>query len=119
MARPSLPPEQKQSRYVVFRVSQAQFARLQQLSEDLGKPLGTLIRQTLFSGKFPRARTPRVDLQTYGELKRIGVNLNQLARKVNAGVMAPELPPLLRELVRQQRRLIAALLEDDRHSEDR
>eukprot|EP01037_Dinobryon_pediforme_P007471 gene7471-7535_t len=40
--------------------------------------------EKLFKGKFPEARIPKVDLDTYVELKKIGVNINQQTKQLNA-----------------------------------
>jgi hypothetical protein len=39
------------------------------------------VRLKLFKGKFPEPKTAKLDLHIFLELRKIGVNLNQLTKK--------------------------------------
>jgi hypothetical protein len=91
---------------------------LVQLAETCGVTLSTLIREKLLNGRFPVARTPKLDLLTYTELKKIGVNINQLAWKVNSGFLPFNLLAMLNKL-KEQQQLIIFKLTHDSQSENR
>ena len=112
MARPRVDKEKKLSRRFIFRLTEDELARIITAAQTCGLPAGTLVRVKLFKGKFPQARTPRLDVQVYTELKRSGVNLNQLTRKVNSGQLPMELLSVLFKLQRQQETIIAILTYD-------
>ncbi|UEG55334.1 MobC family plasmid mobilization relaxosome protein [Mucilaginibacter daejeonensis] len=52
-------------------------------------------------------------MDTYRELKKIGVNLNQLTKRANAGILPPGLILALEHLGAQQQLIIQILLNDD------
>lgn len=118
MGRPQLTKESKRSKRIIFRVTENELQQLMQLSETCGKPPSELIREKLFNGRFPQAKTAKLDLLTYTELKKIGVNINQLAWKVNSGFLPFNLLAILRKLSEHQE-LIIFKLTHDRHSENR
>jgi len=55
---------------------------------------------------------PKITVQLYAELNRIGVNLNQLTKQVNAGKLAVGLLHVLNALSAQQQTIIKHLLDD-------
>lgn len=118
MGRPQLTKESKRSQKIIFRLTEDELQKLRQLAEICGKSPSALIREKLFNGRFPQAKTAKLDLLTYTELKKIGVNINQLAWKVNSGFLPFNLLAMLRKLSEQQQ-LIILKLTDDRHSENR
>ena len=112
MARPRLDQDKKLSRRLSIRLNNAEQAQLLKAAQICGIPLGTLVRERLLKGDFPKAQAARVDLASYAELKRIGVNLNQLTRLANAGIVSPRLKGLLEQLWQQQGHLLKTLLND-------
>lgn len=56
-------------------------------------------------------KSARLDVATYLELKKIGVNVNQLAKHVNATKVLSG-TPLLLELLAQQDKIIKILISD-------
>lgn len=58
-------------------------------------------------------------MATYLQIKKIGVNLNQLVRLAKAGKISVDLLRVILEVRRQQRTIIDKLFEDDSDSEDR
>ena len=118
MARPKSDPVQKLSKRFTFRLTEDEMERMLKVSAICGKAPGTLIREKLFKGKFPHARTPRIDVNTYAELKKIGVNLNQLTWKVNAGMLR-SLPVEALNGLKQHLELIIAKLIHDSQPENR
>lgn len=85
MARPT--KERKDQRYIRFtvRLTEAESAQLEKLSAYSGLQASEVIREAVFKNRIPQAKLPVLDQQTYVELKRIGNNINQIARHLNAG----------------------------------
>jgi lambda repressor-like predicted transcriptional regulator len=81
--------------------------------------MGTFAREKIFNGKLPEAKLARVDLQTYLELKKMGVNLNQLTRLANMGMGGRALANVLMQLIQQQEQIISLLLHYDSKPENR
>jgi hypothetical protein len=118
MGRPKLDTDKKLSRRFIFRLNEDELDRLYRASETCGKAPGTLVREKLFKGKFPEAKTAKLDIYTYTELKRIGNNLNQLTKHVNSRIAPMGLHQLLLKLLQQQEFILKLILHD-RQSENR
>ena len=93
-----------------FRLTEEEQKKLFRLSEITGQVPGVLIREKLFKGRFPEPKKAKLDLDTYLELKRIGVNVNQLAKHANAGRMPVGMPTILKQLVAQLNLMIKLLV---------
>jgi hypothetical protein len=119
MARPKISTPEKKTAFFTFRVTQAQRDVLQKLADNTGCTPGNLIRAKLFYGRFPRVRMPKIDLASYTELKKIGVNINQLAKHANGGKFPDGIRDILIDLKRQEHHIIQLLLTYDSQSEDR
>lgn len=118
MGRPKLSDENRRSVNFTVRLSPAELKQLEALAVTCGKAPAVLVRDKVFSGRFPESKTARLDRDTYIELKRIGVNLNQMAKKANANIIPSGLMPALINLRKQQEYIINLLLYD-RKPEDR
>jgi hypothetical protein len=118
MARPRLSEDIKLSKRFTFRLSEAELLRINGAAEICGKSPGTLAREKLFKGRFPKARKPKLDSQHYTELKKIGVNLNQLTKLCHTGRIPNQLLGVLMRL-EQRLDLTVAKLVYDSHSKDR
>jgi hypothetical protein len=86
--------------------------KLEQWSIMCGQHLAVMVRAKLFTGSYPKTLLPKVTVQLYGELNRIGVNLNQLAKQVNAGKLPVGLLQVLEAVAGQQQIIIKHLLND-------
>ena len=85
MARPKADPTDRRDMRVNLRVSPVEFAAIQEKAEATGQPLAAFARAAVLSRKLPAAaHGPAVDFETKQELRRIGVNLNQIAKALNA-----------------------------------
>ncbi|WP_224751006.1 plasmid mobilization protein, partial [Mucilaginibacter pankratovii] len=73
MARPKVSPSEKRSLKITFRVTEKQRQRLLTLADLCGTKPGDLVRTKIFKGHFPATRLPKIDEDTYVELKKIGV----------------------------------------------
>jgi hypothetical protein len=112
MARPKLNEEEKLSRRFIFRLTAAEFDKLTELGKVCGKAPGILVRNKIFKGKFPEPKSAKLDREVYYELKKIGVNLNQLARKANSRAVPIGLSSLIIKLLKQEEVIINLLLHD-------
>ena len=105
MARPRLGEEERRSRTVGVRVTEAEAEELQERAQGARLSMGAYRR-----GLGQRVRMGaerRLGAAELRELNRIGVNLNQMARAMNAGAVAG---PGTREAVERVGELVAALL---------
>lgn len=112
MARPRLSEDKKLSKRFIFRLTEDELKLLRSLAATSGKKPAIVVREKLFTGKYPQPKMPRVDLQTYIELKKIGVNLNQMAKKANANILPYGISQQLKQLLAQQQIIINLLLND-------
>ena len=70
-----------QDYFLSVRLKPAEHQKLKQLCRDSGLPASTVIRQLLVGAQV----RPRRTKELYLAVNRIGTNINQIARKVNAG----------------------------------
>jgi len=98
MARPKVPQTELRSVKFTIRLTRTEQQQLVQLGEVCGKASTTVAREKIFRGRFPQPIIAKLDLKYYLELKKIGVNLNQLTRLANAGKLPLELLSLLMKL---------------------
>ena len=91
-----------------MRLTKAERAHLDRLSRESGLTLSRTIRACI-SGTELRPRPPEELGQLYTEVNRIGNNINQIARKINAGLGTradvAEALFLLRQVYRQLERV--------------
>ncbi|MDV5358266.1 plasmid mobilization relaxosome protein MobC [Enterobacter asburiae] len=82
--RRKLPPEEIRDTTIKFRVNEKELSYLNELKNKAGIEMGHLIRQELLKSK-PRNQTlPTINNEALLELKRIGNNLNQIAKCLNS-----------------------------------
>jgi len=118
MARPKVSQAEKRSVKFSFRLTEAEQQKLFQLAETLGYAPGIVARNKIFKGKFPEPKIAKLDQHTFFELRKIGVNLNQVVKRINSGQYPKEFLGLLMKLLRQQDDIIIKLLHDSQ-SENR
>jgi hypothetical protein len=88
MARPQKQATDKRPRVVSFRMTEEEHARLEAKAREAGQPIGEYARQAAEGGRIV-ARVSRVDFALTDQIRRLGVNLNQIAKHVNAGRSPP------------------------------
>ena len=103
MARPRLGEEERRTRTVGVRVTEAEAEELQERAQGARLSMGAYLRRR---GLGQRVRMA-AELRELRELNRIGVNLNQMARAMNSGAAAPA---GTREAVERVGELVARLL---------
>jgi len=84
MARPKIDPTERRTAQVSVAVSPAEMAALQEKAARAGMNVTAFARAAALSRKLPTAPASSVDFETRQELRRIGVNLNQIAKALNA-----------------------------------
>lgn len=119
MARPKTDEGKKLAKVILFRVTEGEMNRLESASEACGQTVGQLVRCKVFKGKFPQPVLARLDQQAVLELNRIGVNLNQVTKALNARISPKDILPVLNKLLWLLERILDELLTHDRKSEDR
>lgn len=83
MARPRKDPTDKRTAQVAVRLSSVEIARLQEKAEQAHTNVTAFVRAAAL-GKPVTVRQAASDFETRQELRRIGVNLNQIAKALNA-----------------------------------
>ena len=79
--------QRKQSSHVRF--SDDEFCQIEEDAINTGKSIPALLKEKYFSGPRPLPLFVKADLESlFGELGRIGNNLNQVARRLNSGIRA-------------------------------
>lgn len=91
MARPTLPDHERRSRGMRFAVTDIEGVELEQVAASYGLRLSEFFRSRVLGHRLPVAA---VNQQQQAEattaLLRLGVNLNQIAKVVNAGRDVPD-----------------------------
>ena len=95
MARPRKSTDERLTERIHFSVCRSDFLRAAENAEKAGMTRTAYARQLFLSGRVVVKQTRELDHATFDQLRRIGVNLNQLTRLAN---QTEELPPGLAEL---------------------
>lgn len=85
MARPRKPQKEKRDTKFTFKMNEREVLALAELSEYSNLSPTEVIRSCVFKNRLLQARVPKIDAQTYLELKKIGTNINQIAKHYNSG----------------------------------
>jgi hypothetical protein len=96
MARPKNAPGSVRTATIGVRVSPAEYERLKAKAAEMGMSPAQWLRRAALDRRLPPAPAAPVNLDTYRELARIGVNLNQAVAKIHDG-SAHDIP---REIIR-------------------
>jgi len=84
VGRPPKSPEDKHSETVRIPLRPADFARLQSNADKAETSITDFVRATALGHTFNVVQSNAPDFDTMQELRRIGVNLNQIAKQMNA-----------------------------------
>ena len=71
-----------------------------------------VIREIVFKNRLLQPKIPVLDQKTYGELKRIGTNINQIAKKLNSEVAVSNIDTTLNVLSIKLDYIIQNILND-------
>ncbi|MCP4369663.1 MAG: MobC family plasmid mobilization relaxosome protein, partial [Deltaproteobacteria bacterium] len=90
MARPKKTQEERLTRRVKFDLTPSDYAQSLKDSQKAGMTLTAYARQQFLNGKVIIHKYRKLDYDTFEQLRRIGVNLNQLTRAVNQSGNIPD-----------------------------
>ena len=107
MARPRLGDEERRTRTVGVRVTAAEAEELQERAQAARLSVGSYLRRRALGQRVRIAADRRLGAAELRELNRIGVNLNQMSRAMNAGAVSR---PGTREAVERVGELVVRLL---------
>ncbi len=103
-------------RHVSFRVSAEELFRLAAKASKAGQSPAEFARARALSGivreRQSPARVAHLDIDTYHQVRRLGVNLNQIAHRLNALDFPP--PPTLEPLLVEIRQLLNGRFRSER-----
>ena len=85
IARPRLSPTEKRTEILQIRVSPIERAKIEAKADQTGLTMSEYLRGVALKPKLKVMQTRDVPLATHQELQRIGVNMNQIAKAMNAG----------------------------------
>ncbi|HZY82260.1 MAG TPA: plasmid mobilization relaxosome protein MobC [Cyclobacteriaceae bacterium] len=115
MSRPRKEEIEKRQVQVNIRLTKDEADTVDSYAIASGLSPANWIRQKVFTGRFPNLKQSPINAALFQELKKIGVNINQIAHKVNLGEMPG---PYLRYQLELLNKLdkIFKLLTDDRQT---
>ncbi len=118
MARPRIADNVKKTYRLIIRLNADERKTVEAVAKSKGLKAYAYGRLRLLDGRVQKTVLAEIDQAVYLELKKIGVNLNQLTRVANSGRLPVGIRELLIRLADQQQLIIKILLRD-RNPEDR
>ena len=112
MGRPRVNDSDKRQVQVNIRLTVDENSKVIEFASACGLSPANWIRTKIFTGKFPIVKMSSIDSSTYLELKKIGVNLNQVTHKINAGEFPREYLDQQLELANLLKKIINLLTHD-------
>lgn len=112
MGRPRINDSEKRQVQVNIRLTADENNKVNQFASASGLSPANWIRAKIFTGKSPAVKMSPIDSSLYIELKKIGVNLNQVTHKINAGEFPKEYLVRQFELAELLRKIINLLTHD-------
>ncbi len=85
MGRPRVGDQNKRVVQVNIRLTEEEHKKVTQYSQASGLSPANWMRRKVFTGKFPPVKLSPLEASMYSELRSMGVNLNQVAHKINQG----------------------------------
>lgn len=113
MARPKLPQKEKKSIKFSFKMDEGEFEQLAKLCEYSDLSASEVIRSCVFKNRLPKARIPILEKQTYIELRKIGTNINQIAKHYNSNKPVPSDKLIAFQALKEKLNLLIKLLVND------
>lgn len=90
MARPRKQAEQKRSRVIAFRVTDEEYDRVQIKAGTARLEVGDFARLAALNRPVVVNQNATPDIEAVDQLRRLGVNFNQIARALNSGGVLPQ-----------------------------
>ncbi len=85
MARPRKQVEQKRTRVIAFRVTDDEYASIERRAHKADIDIGDFVRHAALRKRITKPQTAPANFEAVNQLRRIGVNFNQIARALNSG----------------------------------
>lgn len=111
MARPRKSPEDRHTETVRVPLRPADFQRLQEKADKAETTVTDFVRASALGQKFTVIQSDNPDPETVDQLRRIGVNLNQIAKALNAQKAVP--PSVLASACEDLKTVLAQWMFDD------
>lgn len=111
MGRPPKAPQDRHSAQLNIPLKPADYARLRTKADKAETTVTDFVRASALGQKFTVVQSNNPDFDTIEQLRRIGVNLNQIAKAMNQGNMVP--PPSIERAVSKLENLLTKWLVDD------
>lgn len=89
IARPRLSPAEKRTEILQIRVSPIERAKIGAKADQANLVMSEYLRAIALKPRVTIKQTRDLDFATREELRRVGVNLNQIAKAMNAGQGLP------------------------------
>jgi Mobilization protein NikA len=109
MARPPKPPDERRSEALAMRLTPSERIRVEHGAHAAGLNASEYARALVLAGRVIVRQSRVLDHAVFDELRRIGVNLNQLTRLAH---QLQQIPAGLAELCARLERILARELED-------
>lgn len=84
IGRPKLAPQDRHSETVRIPLRPSDHVRLQSMADKAETTITDFVRAAALGQKFTVVQSTAPDFETVEQLRRIGVNLNQIAKAMNA-----------------------------------
>lgn len=117
MSRPKIDEKDKRIVQVNIRLTSTEASTVNEHAKASGLSPANWIRVKVFTGKFPTVKASSLDASVYHELKKIGVNLNQAAHKLNQGEFPRDYRIHQLELTTLLNKILKQLLYDRQHDQ--
>lgn len=92
MSRPKKTAEERMTERIVFKVRPSDYLQAVILADKAGMTLSAYARQQFMFGRVIIKETRKLDYAAFEQLRRIGVNLNQITRRMHqTDRISPEL----------------------------
>lgn len=111
MGRPALQEEDKRIIQVNIRLTKEENEIVCNYAQASAMTPANWIRQKAFTGRFPAIKLSPINAALYRELHKIGVNLNQAVKQLNAGKLSPAFLTILTALIKTQKDILNCLME--------
>lgn len=111
MGRPALQEEDKRIIQVNIRLTKEENDMVCNYAQASAMTPANWIRQKAFTGRFPAIKLSPINAALYRELHKIGVNLNQAVKQLNAGKISPAFVTILTALIKTQKDILNCLMK--------
>lgn len=99
MARPRKDDSERRTEAITVRLTASERLRIDESALAASTPPSEFVRRQALDGRIVQARRTVLDPAAFDQLRRIGINLNQLARLANTtGTVPPELSSVCQTL---------------------